>query len=308
VVTPPGVTPPAAAPPAAAATAAAPAVVKPPPVGTKPPPAVAPAPTAPAPPPIPLSGPEGQAVLAQSGLFDAPWYLATQPDVAAAGVDALGHFFAHGWHEDRRPNFYFHPKWYLAHNPDAAAGGNPLVHYVLRGELAGAAPSPWFEPAWYRQHYALAPGVGALQHYMAHRFSGRFSPNPRFDVERFCREHPHWQATGRDPFQESLVVPPPAQSTPGAAPVLPAYDELVSRLGFDPRRADGAERIANTGLADALRLFLDSVEVDEDWYRHRYPDVAAAIDMGNLASARQHFVQFGYFEGRDPRAAGLPNH
>ena len=35
-------------------------------------------------------------------------------------------------------------------------------------------------------------------------------------------------------------------------------------------------------------------------YRRAYPDVAAAIDSGSFESARQHYIEHGYFEGRSP--------
>lgn len=37
-------------------------------------------------------------------IFDEKWYLASNPDVAAAGVDAFGHFINHGFSEGRAPN------------------------------------------------------------------------------------------------------------------------------------------------------------------------------------------------------------
>ena len=58
------------------------------------------------------------------------YYLAHNPDVAAAGVDPLVHFDTFGWHEGRNPNAFFDTAGYLAHYADvAAAGVNPLQHY-----------------------------------------------------------------------------------------------------------------------------------------------------------------------------------
>ena len=58
------------------------------------------------------------------------YYLAHNPDVAAAGVDPLAHFDTFGWHEGRNPNAFFDTAGYLAHYADvAAAGVNPLQHY-----------------------------------------------------------------------------------------------------------------------------------------------------------------------------------
>ncbi len=51
---------------------------------------------------------------------------------------------------------------------------------------------------------------------------------------------------------------------------------------------------------DLVKKFLAAVPIDEEWYRTTYPDVADAIKAGAYRSARQHFVDHGYFEGRRP--------
>ena len=51
-----------------------------------------------------------------------------------------------------------------------------------------------------------------------------------------------------------------------------------------------------------IQLLLSSIEVNNDWYLAQYPDVAEAIAAGSIASAKQHFIDNGYFEGRLPFA------
>jgi hypothetical protein len=51
---------------------------------------------------------------------------------------------------------------------------------------------------------------------------------------------------------------------------------------------------------DFVKKFLQAVPIDEKWYRTTYPDVDEAIRAGAYHSARQHFVEHGYFEGRRP--------
>jgi hypothetical protein len=53
-------------------------------------------------------------------------------------------------------------------------------------------------------------------------------------------------------------------------------------------------------LMQVTRKLLQAVPVDEAWYRKTYPDVAEAIDAGDYRTAKQHFIDFGYFEGRRP--------
>jgi len=78
---------------------------------------------------------------AAARLFDARYYLAANPDIAAAGIDPLDHFLAHGWREGRNPNARFDVAYYLAANTDVAdAGVNPLVHYARFGQREGRLP------------------------------------------------------------------------------------------------------------------------------------------------------------------------
>lgn len=56
---------------------------------------------------------------------------------------------------------------------------------------------------------------------------------------------------------------------------------------------------------ELLKLMLRAVAVDEEWYCNQYPDVADAIKAGTYRSAKHHFVEDGYFEGRWPYEIGL---
>ena len=70
--------------------------------------------------------------------FDAAFYLANNPDVAAAGVDPFEHFMTLGWREGRDPSKRFVLAPYLEANPDiVAAGVNPFAHYVVTGRGEG---------------------------------------------------------------------------------------------------------------------------------------------------------------------------
>jgi len=51
----------------------------------------------------------------------------------------------------------------------------------------------------------------------------------------------------------------------------------------------------------SLRLVLNAITVDERWYLEQNPDIARAIEAGTIKSAKEHFVQHGYLEGRLPR-------
>ena len=76
----------------------------------------------------------------QSAFFDAAWYLAQYPDVAALGMDPAEHYLWLGAQLGRKPSPRFDGQAYLAANPDVAATGiNPLLHYVTIGRSEGRA-------------------------------------------------------------------------------------------------------------------------------------------------------------------------
>ena len=66
-----------------------------------------------------------------SGLFDRAFYLAQNPDVAAAGVDPLAHYLDYGGAEGRDPGPRFDTRAYLAAYPEA-----PLLHALRSGNAA----------------------------------------------------------------------------------------------------------------------------------------------------------------------------
>ena len=76
-------------------------------------------------------------------LFDTDWYRSTYPDVAAAGLDPIRHFFDNGAREGRNPNTHFETNWYVSNNPDVAASTmNPFLHYILYGAREGRKSKP----------------------------------------------------------------------------------------------------------------------------------------------------------------------
>ena len=75
---------------------------------------------------------------AASPLFDAAFYRASNPDVAAADVDLLEHYIEHGWREGRLPSRSFDGVGYLAAYGDVrASGANPLMHFLRHGRQEG---------------------------------------------------------------------------------------------------------------------------------------------------------------------------
>jgi hypothetical protein len=81
---------------------------------------------------------------------------------------------------------------------------------------------------------------------------------------------------------------------------IPAFKLLKQRLSIVT--VNGQLKVNNTydEFLDIIRLLLRSVPVDEAWYLAEYPDIAEAVAAGEVKSARHHFIDSGYFEGRLP--------
>jgi len=140
-------------------------------------------------------------IIALSGLFDATHYLLANPDVREHRSNPLIHFCGYGWRENRNPNLYFDTSFYAARLETPA---NPLVHYYLIGEPAGWLPCPHFNPAWYAQFYDIPPARSALRHYLEHRRTQAYSPNPDFDVAAHVHAFKQEMGPNRDPFVDFL--------------------------------------------------------------------------------------------------------
>lgn len=102
-----------------------------------------------------------QAALKTCSLFNAPWYLAQNADVAEAGVDPLRHYLSIGWREMRDPCAEFDGTYYLTRYPDVAAlGVPPLVHYWLHGRHEGRHLNPSLDLEWINSIYLAEQKIG----------------------------------------------------------------------------------------------------------------------------------------------------
>jgi hypothetical protein len=81
---------------------------------------------------------------------------------------------------------------------------------------------------------------------------------------------------------------------------LPPFEILKNYLTISDVNGERMVSCSYNNLVQLLRRVIIGVEVDEKWYLERYPDIAEAIQQGLVQSARLHFVNDGYFEGRLP--------
>ena len=81
---------------------------------------------------------------------------------------------------------------------------------------------------------------------------------------------------------------------------VPPFFSLNQNLVFGSDDNKPFVKMSYEEFENLLRKLLHAVQIDEEWYRSTYPDVDQAIRDGIVQSARDHFVNSGYFEGRLP--------
>ena len=142
--------------------------------------------------PVSVLTPE-MALVQASGLFDADWYLAGNPDVMQAGIDPMRHYFDFGAAEGRDPHPLFASQWYRRRYPDIVkAGANPLAHYLQFGFRERRDPHPFFSGSDYERRYAeVAPGgLSPLQHYVQAGCQAGYEAHVLFDRADYLRRYP----------------------------------------------------------------------------------------------------------------------
>lgn len=254
--------------------------------------------------------------LAGSALFDAEWYQATQaPGVAADR--AARHYLQQGAALGLSPGPLFDGPWYLDNNPDvAAAGQNPLLHYLDSGRAEGrqicryvapkavsqVAASDLFDAEWYRATQAprVAPAQAA-RHYLQQGAARGLSPSPLFDGPWYLANNPDVAAAGLNPLLHYLDSGRAEGRLicPVAAPELVAWIAASDLFDAEWYRATQAPEVA---LDQAARHYLQegasrglspSRLFDGPWYLKNNADVAAAGQNPLL-----HYLNDGRSEGR----------
>lgn len=81
---------------------------------------------------------------------------------------------------------------------------------------------------------------------------------------------------------------------------LPPFDLIRRSVEIATVRGELRVNVSYEEFVKLLKLLIAGIEVDEAWYLRTYEDIAKAIREGTIASARRHFIDDGYFEGRLP--------
>jgi 4-hydroxybenzoate polyprenyltransferase len=153
---------------------------------------------------------------------DQAWYLATYPDVAAAGVDPVRHYLEHGWIEGRDPRADFSTRAYLAAHDDVArVRKNPLIYYLRQGggpqvprdaadsissddELARGEGG--VDQVWYLAAYpdVAAAGHDPVSHYLDHGWREGRDPRRDFSTRGYLEIRQDVALSGLNPFVHYL--------------------------------------------------------------------------------------------------------
>jgi hypothetical protein len=219
-----------------------------------------------------------ETITSQNSLFDENYYLATNPDVAAAVADgefATGydHYIKYGQFEGRSPSPYWDEAYYLQENPDVAAAvkagtiSSGFMHYYLYGQFENRPGLLYFNTTYYLQHN---PDVAAAVR--AGTVSSAF--------EQFVL---YGQYEGRSPMKyfSSAVYDADNQD------ILPFITGETFSSDFEQFVEYGQyeNRIASNFY-------------NEQIYLTDNPDVAAAVMAGEFPDGFQHWLEYGQFEGR----------
>lgn len=81
---------------------------------------------------------------------------------------------------------------------------------------------------------------------------------------------------------------------------LPPFDLIRRLVEISTVRGELRVNVSYDDLINILRLLIAGIVVNEEWYLEEYPDIGQAVKDGLVKSARQHFIDDGYFEGRLP--------
>jgi hypothetical protein len=81
---------------------------------------------------------------------------------------------------------------------------------------------------------------------------------------------------------------------------LPPFKKIEAMVNVADVRGELTVNASYAEFLGVIRAMLSAVEVAETWYLGKYPDVVEGIKASKVASARDHFVHNGYFEGRLP--------
>jgi hypothetical protein len=264
-----------------------------------------------------------------SGLFDGEWYLSqgAVPDQFVS--DPLLHYLAVGAGEGRDPSPAFSTKYYLESNPDAQASGlNALYHFLIVGKPQGRAPtalvkelhgmdqaaiiSREFDFEFYAKRAGRPlPADQALASFIRHGWRELRDPHPQFSTQYYLESYPDIKRIGINPYLHYLLSGRREGRLPRPFPEL-TPDQIwqwqVTAKEFDvdyylERNVDvkrsSAEPISHYLLTGWREERDPSPEFSTAYYLDVNPDVREAG-----VNPYFHYLAEGRREGRSVKRAG----
>jgi len=166
-----------------------------------------------------------RALVAQSRLFDAAWYVEAYADVKSNGLDPLAHYIDHGAAEGRDPGPRFSTLGYLSKYPEAAASPrNPLAHFEDVGRRAGYKAVPSTHPLTSAPIQDDPATRRWIEYYLV-------AASPLFDAEWYCDTYPDIGETSHDPVAHYLGDGAAEGCDPGPDFSTSAYLERYPLVG-----------------------------------------------------------------------------
>lgn len=81
---------------------------------------------------------------------------------------------------------------------------------------------------------------------------------------------------------------------------VPPFDLIKNTVSITTVKGELRVTLSYEDFIKIVKQLLTGTPIDEDWYMTRYEDVAKALRSGEIKSAREHFIEHGYVEGRLP--------
>lgn len=167
---------------------------------------------------------DGWAVAMVAQALDPDNYSAQLTERGIQADDFARHYLLEGWAMGLDPAPEFSTRFYLATNPDVAqAGVNPFLHYLAEGRQEGRAGLPSvtegggydaerdliateFNAQFYLSLYPDITEAGALDHFVLTGWREGRDPNPRFSTSNYLEMYPDIRASGINPFYHYLLA------------------------------------------------------------------------------------------------------
>ncbi len=146
--------------------------------------------------------------------FDREFYLLSNPDVRADGIDPLDHYLEFGWKEGRDPSPTFSTKQYIAlRRRKIPEGTNPFLHFLHaqsgdKPEERAEAVEDAFDADFYlRANPALlSSGRDPFEHYMTQGWVEGRDPTEHFSTIFYARAYPDVMESGLHPFEHYVRI------------------------------------------------------------------------------------------------------